>query len=353
MKMSYELIGVLATLLLSLMGGFSSAFRITVPHVSRVVHEAGAIVGGVVDFDESDKPVIIVDEVFKGDLSPGGRIGLRLKHTYSGVSLRKFLMPYRGQRVIVLGHYNEAMQVLELPWLISTIWPYGYKAGEFPSETYAECKEFIVSMLMYETMAVDKEVLISKLLDDIRVPDKRCAVLCFSYDMLSAALDDKELERGLLAVFMTEIAAPSPTDPNGVVEACVVNNVANLMPVLPASICATYLANVSTQKGHSRAQLAFTRARTILTIRRMIERTEVKTPVQLKVALREKLGPLRVLDAKKAMRLFDSPNPRLKQAAERVVGLALGVNEKPDASVEDRKAFWEKKIQEKEDKLPK
>ena len=82
----------------------------------------------------------------------------------------------------------------------------------------------------------------------------------------------------------------------------------------------------------------------------MIDKNEVKTPAQLQVVLSEKLGRLRVLDARKAMRLFDSPTPRLKQAAESVVRMALRDTEKPDASVKDRKAFWERKIQEKENR---
>lgn len=322
------------------------AVQIFVPPMSDIAQGASTIVGGTIEVGESQEAAIVVDEVFKGQCKSGKRIVLTLKDDVMDFSLGDFLSPYRGQRIITLGHYDEATQILELPWSISTVLPYGYKANEFPAETYGQCKAFIESILMYQEMGRgNKDVLTNKLLEDIGIPDKRCAVLCFSGHMLSVALDDKELERELMAVFMAEIATPRPEDPNGIVEPCVVNNITRLMPLLPPSICASYLANVSAIKEHPRAQLALTHARSVLTIRRMAKPTEIETPEQLQIALRKKLRPLRVFDANKAMRLFDSPNQRLKDAAEKVVGMALGDSVKPDASVQDKKAFWQKRLE--------
>ena len=52
---------------------------------------------------------------------------------------------------------------------------------------------------------------------------------------------------------------------------------------------------------------------------------------------------------KKALKIYDSKNQRLRQSADKIIMLALRDEEKPGDSIKDKKAFWQRKIQQKED----
>lgn len=347
MKPSYKLNTIMTLGLVLLIGTVSHAFVIAVPHDANMVQQANLIVSGVIDFDDANEPVISVDKIFKGDFNINENLGLKLEKPIWAFSLGGFLKPYHGKKVIVLGKYNKPEKILVLPWYVGSIWPYGTKGQKesyFPSETYKECEEFLIALLAYREMGKkDKDTLIGKLLDDVNLPGKRCAVLSYSGEMLSKALGDKELEKQFYAALLAEVVTNNFTDP------CTVNNVAYLSPRMPPSICATYFLNVSKQKNNKSSKLAFSRAKSILRIRRMIKKGEVKNPAQLESVMKEKLGPLELMDAKKALKIYDSKNQRLRQSADKIIMLALRDEEKPGDSIKDKKAFWQRKIQQKED----
>jgi len=333
--------------LVLLIGTVSNATIILGPLDANMVQQANLIVSGVIDFDDANEPIISVDKVFKGNLNINESVGLKLEKPIWAFSLGDFLKPYLGEQVIVLGKYNEPEKVLVLPWWVGSIWPYGTKGQKesyFPSETYKECEEFLLALLAYREMGKkDKDTLIGKLLDDVNLPGKRCAVLSYSGEMLSKALGDKELEKQFYAALLAEVVINNSTDP------CTVNNVAYLSPRMPPSICATYFLNVSKQKNNKSSKLAFSRAKSILRIRRMIKKGEVKNPAQLESVMKEKLGPLELMDAKEALKIYDSKNQRLRQSADKIIRLALRDEEEPGDSIKDKKAFWQRKIQQKED----
>jgi len=327
-------------------GNISNAYEdFAVPSDTDIVQQADLIIGGVVGFSDTNEPIIIVKKVFKGNFPINERIRLAFEKTTTfPFSLTNYLKPYYNKQVIVLGKYNSASKTLLLPWLVASIWPYQPHGKEIliPPDNYKDSEDFLVAMLEYiELGKKDKDLLINKLLDDVNSPSKRYAVLGYSIDILPKVLNDTLLTEQVCASLLADIVSNDVNDPY------TVNNVA-MIHYMPPSVWGRYLIEASFCEENAQSELAFKRARNILT-RNHEEAKKIKTPQELEAIFKQKEFSLKMADAHNLLKMFDSNNQRLRQSANKVLGIILKDSAKPDESVTDKKAYWRKVIQQQKE----
>ena len=322
----------------------SNAFEIIVPPDANIVQKADLIISGIIGFNDANEPLIKIEQVYKGDVNGSENVRLKLKDAIFRFSLPDYLKPYQGKQVIVLGKYDQTNQTLILPWWVASIWPYRPHGNEilFPPETYKDSEDFLVAMVEYiELGGKDKDLLINKLLDDVNLPSKRYAVLGYSREILPKLLNDIPFTEQFCAALMAEIVSNNITDPY------TVNNVAFIYGLMPPSVCARYLIEASFREENVKSELAFNRAKNIL-IRDFNEKKKIKTPKELEAIFIQKQFSLEMSDAIKALKMFDSINQRLRQSADKVLGIILKDSAKPDESVRDKKEYWQQKIEQRQ-----
>jgi hypothetical protein len=326
---------------------------LAVPTAAQMVRTAGIVAEGNLRIDGMDVVFEPMDAI-KGKLA-NDRIVMSSAYT-SVVSfdLKSYVAKLRSKRCIILGRDPGDGRTVDIPWLTASIWPQGYDRREFNGNSVESCRDFIETVLSYESrLNKDPEKAADYLVREFEKADKRPMVLGFIDAFLPVGPVEPSLRRSLLQT----VAGVAVTETN--VDGYTARNFATLAPEIPASLGLRLFVDQAAKGDPVVRQEAFTQGKAILRARKLISHDECKTVNDLKIAAARHQTALARPDAEKALALFDSSVPSIRNSANMVMRAIFDslsrfspeTNRFKYLSGYDGvdKAFWRKEV----DQLPK
>lgn len=329
--------------------GIVQARDIGIPPPDEMAYRADLIVEGRLLLD-GGSVALQVESSLKGNATAGDRLPVISEHNPMGFSLEQVAGRRAGQRLILLGRYDEKTGELVLPWLDASIWPPTDDSHYSAPATLERGRELVLDSMQLEQAAErGVEALAAELLAGLDSEGRRLAVLGFLDSRLAEFVEDRDHRRALVLVIAGQLLDA------GYADRATVGSVARLSPRMPASAALRYLLKIARGDDERSAKLAYAPARSVLRARRLIEQEqarEIDAMPELEAIVAAELPALRIEDARLALTLFDSPIGAVRDSAGAAVATMLDrqdVEAVPPGPDEARR-FWRTKIDEAERK---
>ena len=327
----------------SLAASITWATTTVFPLPAEMVAQADFIVEGRLTVHD-DAVALEIDEIMKGTSSKRTKLALISEHSILDFSLSRVARRRGSETVIVLGRLDEQTGTLVLPWMDASIWPREATTVADGPLTLESARALVTGLDRLRKVAEQgSDQLVADLVSGMEAPESRLVVLGFVESRLDEFVREPEQHHALLLVMGAQLTEDRPMD------VATVSSVARISNLLPPSAALNYLMEAARSENPRVAQQAYQRARSILSARRLIEPNEAREIHDLAtmgaIVVRE-LPSLRIEDAKKALKIFDSTGEELRLRASDVVAIMLG-EPRPHSAPSDLEAarsFWTAKI---------
>jgi len=250
---------------------------------------------------ENGAPVAIREQVLKGN-PPAGAIALidPSEGGFLAFNLGSLVGAAQGSSTLLLGELDRETGGLRLKWLFASLWPQGYQPTTFPSDTLAKNTAFVERVLGYSKLARDPDALAVMLHADITGRSDHPPHAALAY--LEVALErdlGEPLPMLMRALGAAAVAGNRSLDP------AAIEQLVTLAPVLPASITAPLLLDLSTRAQETTATLLRNALWPMLSARGAQVGPQ-SGAAALERALASLLPALRRADANRALAAYDT-----------------------------------------------
>ena len=319
-------------------------FSVYFPFFGTSVLEADSIVSGTLSATDESVSVHVTDSI-KGTHKVHESVSLFKNPSDPYFNPTNFATKLNGEECLVFGYHHEGgMQLL---WSQYAVWPQGITTGRPWLSSLEDCMAFVTAILEYESMGkIDESSLVKRLVQDLQTDARRLFALEYlestpRINGVHQKVFGNEPVNDDLRYDILRIAAAHIVK-NQLFDDWTFMCVQRAYPVMPQTLMITYFKALVGKKGlHdevARAQL------------RSIARLppEIKDYATIESKINEMIPFYQQLDAKRNLRLFDSPHEAIAESASLVFSMIFNIPAPQNMTRAEEKVFWQTKMDEKQ-----